>query len=246
MLAEGSGPPVLLLHGSGPGTTAAAWAPLIAALAPHHRVIAPDLLGFGSSPKPEPGRSLRSAWTAQVLDLVDSLGIDSFAVVGNSAGGAIALSLACARPSAVTPGGRGRLDGASDVTPRRARRAVELRPTERGGGAGADRADQLRPGGGDAGRDRGAPRGDARAAVVSRAVPGAAPALGRRPRPDARGARRDRRAGAARARRAGPHRAAARQLPRRCSRRCPTSAATCSAAAATPRRSSTPTNSTDC
>jgi 2-hydroxymuconate-semialdehyde hydrolase len=102
MLAEGSGPPVLLLHGSGPGTTAAAWAPLIAALAPHHRVIAPDLLGFGSSPRPEPGRSLRSAWTEQVLDLVDSLGIDSFAVVGNSAGGAIALSLACARPGAVT------------------------------------------------------------------------------------------------------------------------------------------------
>jgi hypothetical protein len=30
MLAEGSGPPVLLLHGSGPGTTAAAWDPLIA------------------------------------------------------------------------------------------------------------------------------------------------------------------------------------------------------------------------
>ena len=43
MLAEGSGPPVLLLHGSGPGSTAAAWAPLIAALAPRHRVIAPDL-----------------------------------------------------------------------------------------------------------------------------------------------------------------------------------------------------------
>src|SRR4051794_24439211 len=102
MLAEGSGPPVLLLHGSGPGTTAAAWAPLIAALAPHHRVIAPDLLGFGSSPKPEPGRSLCSAWTEQALELVDSLGIESFAVVGNSAGGAIALSLACARPRSVT------------------------------------------------------------------------------------------------------------------------------------------------
>jgi 2-hydroxymuconate-semialdehyde hydrolase len=102
VLAEGSGPPVLLLHGSGPGTTAAAWAPLIAALQPHHRVIAPDLLGFGSSPKPQPGRSLRSAWTAQALELVDSLGIESFAVVGNSAGGAIALSLACARPGVVT------------------------------------------------------------------------------------------------------------------------------------------------
>ena len=92
---------MLLLHGSGPGTTAAAWAPLIAALAPRHRVIAPDLLGFGASPTP--GRaSLRAAWTAQALELMDALGIETFAVVGNSAGGAIALSLACARPRAVT------------------------------------------------------------------------------------------------------------------------------------------------
>jgi pimeloyl-ACP methyl ester carboxylesterase len=91
---------VLLLHGSGPGTTAAAWAPLIAALAPRHRVIAPDLLGFGTAPRPS--GSFRAAWTAQALELVDSLGISSFAVVGNSAGGAIALALACARPRAVT------------------------------------------------------------------------------------------------------------------------------------------------
>jgi 2-hydroxymuconate-semialdehyde hydrolase len=100
MLAEGSGPPVLLLHGSGPGTTAAAWAPLIAALAPRHRVIAPDLLGFGGTPRPT--GSFRSAWTEQALELVDSLGISSFAVVGNSAGGTIALALALARPRAVT------------------------------------------------------------------------------------------------------------------------------------------------
>jgi len=100
MLAEGSGPPVLLLHGSGPGTTAAAWAPLIAALAPHHTVIAPDLLGFGSSPAPS--GPLRAAWTEQALALMDELGHERFAVVGNSAGGAIALSLACARPRAVT------------------------------------------------------------------------------------------------------------------------------------------------
>jgi pimeloyl-ACP methyl ester carboxylesterase len=100
MIAEGSGPPVLLLHGSGPGTTAAAWAPLVAALAPRHRVIAPDLLGFGDAPRP--AGSFRAAWTAQALELVDSLGLSSFAVVGNSAGGAIALALACARPRAVT------------------------------------------------------------------------------------------------------------------------------------------------
>jgi pimeloyl-ACP methyl ester carboxylesterase len=100
MLAEGSGPPVLLLHGSGPGTTARAWAPLVAALAPRHRVIAPDLLGFGTSPRPT--GPLRAAWTAQALELVDSLGISSFAVVGNSAGGAIALNLARVRSRAVT------------------------------------------------------------------------------------------------------------------------------------------------
>ena len=100
MLAEGSGPPVLLLHGSGPGTTAEAWAPLIAALAPRHRVIAPDLLGFGAEDRP--AGSFRSAWTEQALAVVDSLGISSFAVVGNSAGGAIALALARARPRAVT------------------------------------------------------------------------------------------------------------------------------------------------
>lgn len=98
MIAEGSGPPVLLLHGSGPGTTAAAWRPLIDALAPRFRVLAPDLLGFGSSPRPS--GSLRAAWTEQALSLMSSF--ESFAVVGNSAGGAVALSVACARPRAIT------------------------------------------------------------------------------------------------------------------------------------------------
>ena len=84
MPADVSGSPVLLLHGSGPGTTAAAWDPLVAALAPRHRVIAPDLLGFGAGPRP--AGSLRAAWTRQALEVVDGLGVTSFAVVGNSAG----------------------------------------------------------------------------------------------------------------------------------------------------------------
>jgi 2-hydroxymuconate-semialdehyde hydrolase len=91
---------VLLLHGSGPGTTSAAWGPLTAALESSHRVIAPDLLGFGESPLP--AGSLRAAWTAQASQLLDSLAITQCAVVGNSAGGAIAFSLARARPDLVT------------------------------------------------------------------------------------------------------------------------------------------------
>src|SRR3954452_15262445 len=100
MPADVSGSPVLLLHGSGPGTTAAAWDSLAAALGPRHRVIAPDLLGFGASPRP--AGSLRAAWTRQALELVDALGVTSFAVVGNSAGAALARSSAAARPRAVT------------------------------------------------------------------------------------------------------------------------------------------------
>src|SRR3954447_10807494 len=96
MLAEGSGPPVLLLHGSGPGTTAAAWRPLIAALAPRFRVIAPDLPGFGMEPK---ASGPLFEW---VVSVFDSLGLESCAVVGNSAGGALAFKLAASRPAAIT------------------------------------------------------------------------------------------------------------------------------------------------
>src|SRR4051794_12675401 len=105
MPADVSGSPVLLLHGSGPGTTAAAWDPIVAALEPRHRVIAPDLLGFGTSPRPV--GSLRAAWSRQALELVDALGVTSFAVVGNSAGAAIALSMAAPPPPPPAPGGAG-------------------------------------------------------------------------------------------------------------------------------------------
>jgi 2-hydroxymuconate-semialdehyde hydrolase len=98
----GSGPAVVLLHGSGPGTTSAvAWGPLAAALARRHRVIAPDFAGFGASAPPADGRYGRAAWTAQVVGLLDLLGVESCAVAGNSMGGAIALSVAHARPELV-------------------------------------------------------------------------------------------------------------------------------------------------
>jgi pimeloyl-ACP methyl ester carboxylesterase len=98
----GVGPAVLLLHGSGPGTTAwGAWESLATALAIERRVIAPDLLGFGASLPPTPRSYGRAAWTSQALGLADELGLERFSAIGHSLGGALALSVAHARPDAV-------------------------------------------------------------------------------------------------------------------------------------------------
>lgn len=95
-------PPVLLLHGSGPGVTAAAnWRPVIPALSADRRVIAPDQLGFGGTATGEPRSYGRAAWTEHALALLDTLGLGTVDVIGNSMGGAIALSMTVARPGAV-------------------------------------------------------------------------------------------------------------------------------------------------
>jgi pimeloyl-ACP methyl ester carboxylesterase len=95
-------PPVLLLHGSGPGVTAMAnWRPIIPALSPGRRVIAPDQLGFGGTATGEKTTFGRAAWTDHALALLDTLGLGTVDIIGNSMGGAIALSMAAARPDAV-------------------------------------------------------------------------------------------------------------------------------------------------
>ncbi len=95
-------PPVLLLHGSGPGVTAAAnWRPVIPALSADRRVIAPDQLGFGGTATGEQRSYGRAAWTGHALALLDTLGAGAVDVIGNSMGGAIALSMAATRPAAV-------------------------------------------------------------------------------------------------------------------------------------------------
>lgn len=98
----GEGQAVLLLHGSGPGVSAwANWRLVLPALSRRFRVIAPDQLGFGLTGPPADGVYGRAAWTQHALELVDALGIERFSVIGNSMGGAIALSIAEQRPEAV-------------------------------------------------------------------------------------------------------------------------------------------------
>ena len=95
-------PPVLLLHGSGPGVTAIAnWRPIIPAVSAGRRVIAPDQLGFGGTATGQRRTYGRTAWTDHALALLDTLEIGTVDIIGNSMGGAIALSIAAARPDRV-------------------------------------------------------------------------------------------------------------------------------------------------
>jgi 2-hydroxymuconate-semialdehyde hydrolase len=103
VLEGGTGPAVLLLHGSGPGTTGSgAWAATVETLGASWHLVAPDQAGFGRTPLPEGSRGGLRAWTEQAAGLMDVLGVESYAVVGHSMGGAVALALAAARPRQVS------------------------------------------------------------------------------------------------------------------------------------------------
>jgi hypothetical protein len=93
---------VILIHGSGPGVTAYAnWRLVIPALAEHFHVIAPDMVGFGYSDRPDNVTYGLQTWADQVVGLLDSLDIAKAHIVGNSFGGAIALRVATQHPDRV-------------------------------------------------------------------------------------------------------------------------------------------------
>ena len=102
----GTGAPVLLIHGSGPGVSAwANWRLLLPVLSQTRRVIAPDMRGFGFTERPaNPAASSTysmAAWVQQAVDLLDAMKIAQADLVGNSFGGALALALAIAHPQRV-------------------------------------------------------------------------------------------------------------------------------------------------
>ena len=98
----GAGAPVLLIHGSGPGVSAwANWRLVMPALAQQARVIAPDMVGFGYTERPQGFVYSMDAWVRQAVGLLDALGIERTDLVGNSFGGALSLALAIAHPERV-------------------------------------------------------------------------------------------------------------------------------------------------
>ncbi|QNG17925.1 alpha/beta fold hydrolase [Rhodococcus triatomae] len=107
----GDGPPLLLLHGSGPGVTG--WRNFrgnLGFFAEHFRTLILEFPGFGVSDD-FGGHPMLTAQDA-VVRFLDGLGLDDVAVIGNSMGGIVATNLAINHPARVnklvTIGGIGR------------------------------------------------------------------------------------------------------------------------------------------
>ena len=99
---QGKGAPVLLIHGSGPGVSAwANWRLVLPALAEQRRVIAPDMVGFGYTDRPQGIEYGMPVWVQQAVDLIDALGVERADLVGNSFGAGLALALAIRAPQRV-------------------------------------------------------------------------------------------------------------------------------------------------
>ena len=94
-----TGSPVVLLHGL--VASGLYWGAAYDRLADEHRLVVPDLLGFGRSPRPASGYGPDDHADA-VRSCLDDLGITEPAVIGaHSLGGLVALRLAATNPDRV-------------------------------------------------------------------------------------------------------------------------------------------------
>jgi 4,5:9,10-diseco-3-hydroxy-5,9,17-trioxoandrosta-1(10),2-diene-4-oate hydrolase len=115
----GSGAPVVMLHGGGPGASGVSnYSRNIDALAEHFRVIVPDLPGYGRSAKGVDQSDPFGYLADSIRGLFDELGLATAHLIGNSYGGAAALRMALDAPRRVGklvlmgPGGIGTTRGA--------------------------------------------------------------------------------------------------------------------------------------
>lgn len=91
----GEGTPILFLHGSGTGVTAAAnWWLNLPALSEQGRCIAIDSIGYGQTVVPDGTEYGIREWVRHAVRVLDALGIDKTWIVGNSLGGWLAFQFA--------------------------------------------------------------------------------------------------------------------------------------------------------
>lgn len=94
---EGSGPPIVLLHGI--NSDASDWRPVMDRIGQGYRLIALDLLGFGESPKPLDVQYTAEDHCAAIKTTLDDIGVtEPILLVGYSLGGDIAIKYAAKHP----------------------------------------------------------------------------------------------------------------------------------------------------
>jgi haloacetate dehalogenase len=104
LVRGGEGPPVLLLHGY--PQTHSMWHEVAPRLAENFTVVAADLRGYGDSSKPfgseDHATYSKRAMAADQVQVMESLGFPSFAVVGHDRGGRVGHRMALDHPDRVT------------------------------------------------------------------------------------------------------------------------------------------------
>ncbi|MCK2054367.1 alpha/beta hydrolase [Methylobacterium sp. 37f] len=99
----GQGRPLVLLHGWPEFWLT--WEPVMRRLADRFELIVPDLRGFGASEKPDPLPSDKAGaevHAADVVALLDALGLDRVGIVGHDVGASVVQALARAAPDRLT------------------------------------------------------------------------------------------------------------------------------------------------
>jgi pimeloyl-ACP methyl ester carboxylesterase len=97
----GDGPPLLLLHGSGPGVSG--WANFqhnLPVFAKRFTTYVVDLPGFGASELPS-GRHPMAGAPGAVVEFLDACGLERVSIVGNSMGGGVGSQVAAQHPARV-------------------------------------------------------------------------------------------------------------------------------------------------
>lgn len=102
--SAGEGPPVVCIHGSGPGASGLSnfrgnYGALNAA---GYSVLMPDLIGYGDSSKPEGVDYPLELFASTLYEALQAHGVTKAAFIGNSLGGGVALQLALDHPELVS------------------------------------------------------------------------------------------------------------------------------------------------
>jgi 2-hydroxymuconate-semialdehyde hydrolase len=97
----GSGRPVVLIHGSGPGVSAwANWRLVLPELSQHFAAYAPDIIGFGKTDKPANCAFTHEDRVNHLINFIETLPTP-VRLIGNSMGGGLALAVAVRRPELI-------------------------------------------------------------------------------------------------------------------------------------------------